>query len=66
MLGEVGAAHKRTLMVFDKLTISTQTGPCSRYERYPDHVEISALTGTGIDTSSSASAESGESTRNQN
>lgn len=50
VLGEVGAAHKRTLMAFNKIDrVRDRPLLAQLYERYPDHVEISALKGTGID-----------------
>jgi GTP-binding protein HflX len=50
VLAEVGAAHKRTLMVFNKIDRVRDRPLLSQlHERYPDHVDISALKGSGIE-----------------
>ena len=51
VLDELGALHKPTLMVFNKIDRFQMNGEFARYrERFPNAVAVSAQTGEGIDT----------------
>ncbi len=50
VLKEIQAGHKRTLMIFNKLDrVLDRPMLAQLHDRYPTHVDISALTGEGLD-----------------